>query len=128
MKMKNELLLFFIATLTVLNATDKYDDMTTNGSSTPGHEKSRVYRNPAISLHDNIFKARNLLSETVRVGAITTEVEYFNAMSMKIQNFYQDKIKSATHDFEFREINNRMLLDSMEIRLMKTNINKDNKK
>ena len=105
-------------------ALDMYDDLTANGSPNNGHNPSRAYRNGAITLHDNVFIARSLLSEIGRVGAVTTQLNYYNAMSIKQQNFYQEQAKNATHDFDLQAINNRIKLDIIEFKSVKNNSEK----
>lgn len=108
-------------------ARNMYDDLTSNGSPNDGHPSSRKYRNGAITLHDNIFRARSVLSETGRVGAVSTQMDFYNAMSLKQQNFYQEQIKNSTHDFDFKALQNGIILDNMQFRLTKDEKNKNKK-
>ena len=118
--------LCFALIFTCVNAKDMYDDGTSNGSPnrTSGQ---RDYRNSSITLHDNIFRGRNVLSEVGRVSAITTEVDIYNIVTMKQQNFHQEQSVKAIHEFDLKAVNSGINLNNLELMIIENNQKKGKK-
>lgn len=115
--MKKILILSFSAFISSVYALDMRDNCTLNGTDSGASlsQCNRSYRNPMITLQDNLYRGRNLLSETAIKNATIMPIEQIaKSIDLKKTTFYQKQNNQATYDLDYQIMKNSINITNFE--------------